>query len=142
LDHFISLPPDFFTPDLGFCILGAPVGSTPFVESFVAEALHEDFRTITSLPMFTDIQTTFAMLFVVLCLVPMLVVSYNVSIFRYFAILCWKQYLYHNYVGEITWCGIFWWFYQSSNLSSCHYSYFFGRVWPPLCGSDYYPHVF
>jgi hypothetical protein len=34
----------FFTPKLGFRILGALVGSTLFVDSFVAKVLHEGLR--------------------------------------------------------------------------------------------------
>jgi hypothetical protein len=42
LDHYISLPLNFLILNLGFCILGALVGSTSFVESFVVEEVHED----------------------------------------------------------------------------------------------------
>ncbi len=45
----------FFILNLDFRILGALVGSTSFVESFVAEALHEDFESIFNLRMFTDL---------------------------------------------------------------------------------------
>jgi hypothetical protein len=38
-----------------FIFLGAPMGSRSFVKSFVVEALHEDLRTISNLPMFTDL---------------------------------------------------------------------------------------
>ncbi len=38
------------------------MGSTSFIESFMAEALHEDLGTIFSLPMFADLQVAFAML--------------------------------------------------------------------------------
>ncbi len=62
MDHFISLSLDFFTFDLGFGILGAPVGSTSFIESFVVEVLHEDLRKISNLPMFADLWVAFAML--------------------------------------------------------------------------------
>ncbi len=48
LDHYISLSLGFFTIASNFCILGAPVGSTSFVESFVVEVLHEDLGTISS----------------------------------------------------------------------------------------------
>jgi hypothetical protein len=51
LDHFISFPLSFIIPNLAFCILGALVGSTPFVESFMVE----DFRTISNLPMLVDL---------------------------------------------------------------------------------------
>jgi hypothetical protein len=61
LDHSISLPFGFFTLTLDFCILGALVGSTSFVESFVVEALHEDLKTISNILMFADFQATFAM---------------------------------------------------------------------------------
>jgi len=47
--------------NLGFCILGASMGSTSFVESFMAEAVHEDLGTIFSLPMFADSQVVFVM---------------------------------------------------------------------------------
>ncbi len=38
------------------------MGSTSFVESFVTKVLHEDLGTISSLPMFINLQMTFAML--------------------------------------------------------------------------------
>jgi hypothetical protein len=62
LDHFISLPLSFLIHDSIFCILGAPAGSTSFVESFVAKVLHEDFETIRNLPMLTYLHVTFAMI--------------------------------------------------------------------------------
>ncbi len=62
LDHFISLPHGFLIPDLGFRILGALVGSTSFVESFVVEVFHEDLWTIFSFPILADLQVTFMML--------------------------------------------------------------------------------
>ncbi len=62
LDNSISLPFGFRTLNLGFCILGALLGSTSFVKLFVVKALHEDFRTIFSFPMFTKFQATFVML--------------------------------------------------------------------------------
>jgi hypothetical protein len=55
LDHFISFPLGFLTPDLDFHILGAPMRSISFIESFVVEAFHEDFWTISSLHMLKDI---------------------------------------------------------------------------------------
>ncbi len=36
--------------------------------------------------------------------------------------------MYHNYVGEVTWCRIFWWFNWSSSSLSSHSSYFFEQV--------------
>jgi len=51
----------FFTPNLGFCILGPLVGSKSFVESFVAKAFHEDLGMISSLPMFTNTHVGFVM---------------------------------------------------------------------------------
>jgi hypothetical protein len=60
LNHSISFPLGFLTLDLGFCILGALVESTSFVESFV-EAFREDLGTISSFLMLSDFQTTFAM---------------------------------------------------------------------------------
>jgi hypothetical protein len=48
LDHFISLFPSFFIPDSGFYILNALVGSTSFVESFVAEAFCDYCETISN----------------------------------------------------------------------------------------------
>jgi hypothetical protein len=62
LDHFISLPFGFLTVDLGFHILGTPVGSKSFVELFVAKAIHEDLEMIFSLLMLVDLQVGFAML--------------------------------------------------------------------------------
>jgi len=47
---------------LGFHILGAPMGSTSFVESFVAKVLHENLKTIFSLFMLVDLQAVFGML--------------------------------------------------------------------------------
>jgi hypothetical protein len=61
LDHFISLPLSFLTLDLS-CILGALVGSTSFVELFVAKALHEDLGMIFSFLMFINLQVTFEMI--------------------------------------------------------------------------------
>jgi hypothetical protein len=46
LDHFISLPPGFLTPNLGFCILDASMGSKSFVKSFVSKALRENLGMI------------------------------------------------------------------------------------------------
>ncbi len=51
LDHFISLPCGFLIFNSSFCILGALMGATSFVESFVIEV----FGTISSLPMFVDL---------------------------------------------------------------------------------------
>ncbi len=51
----MSLPFGFLIPNLEFRILGALVGSTSFIKSFVAEALHEDFKTIFNFPMLTDL---------------------------------------------------------------------------------------
>jgi len=62
LDHFISLPFGFLILDLGFRILGALVGSTSFVESFVVKVFHEDLGIIFNLSMLADLQATFAML--------------------------------------------------------------------------------
>ncbi len=70
-----------------------------------------------------------------------LFVSYNVPISKYFVTLCWVQYLYHSYVGKITWCRIFWWFYQSPSLLLDHSSCFFKHAWPLFYGSDYCPHI-
>jgi hypothetical protein len=49
-------------PNLGFRIFGTLMGSMSFVELFVVEAFHEDFRMIFSLPMFIDPHATFVML--------------------------------------------------------------------------------
>jgi len=54
INHFILVPFDFFTLDLGFHILGALMGFRFIVELFMIEALHEDLRTISSLPMFAN----------------------------------------------------------------------------------------
>jgi hypothetical protein len=62
LNHSISLPPNFLTFNLGFHILGAPMGSTSFVKSFVAKVFHEDLMTIFSLFMLIDLQAIFGML--------------------------------------------------------------------------------
>jgi hypothetical protein len=45
-----------------FSYFGRNNGSTSFVELFVVEALHENLRMISSLVMFIDLETTFAML--------------------------------------------------------------------------------
>jgi hypothetical protein len=45
LDCFISFPPGFFTPNVGFYILGAMIGS----KSFVVKTLHEHLGTISLL---------------------------------------------------------------------------------------------
>jgi hypothetical protein len=60
LNHSISFPLGFLILDLGFCILGALVESTSFVESFI-EAFREDLGTIFNLLMLANLQTTFAM---------------------------------------------------------------------------------
>ncbi len=99
LDHFISLPASFLIPNLGFCILGALVGSASFIESFMVGAFHEDHGRIFSFLMFVDLPTIFVMLSLCYAL-------YNVSISRYFATLRQIPYLYHNYVGEVTQCDI------------------------------------
>jgi hypothetical protein len=49
LDHFISLHLGFFILNSSFCIFGASMGSTSFVESFVVKGFHEDLGTISSL---------------------------------------------------------------------------------------------
>jgi hypothetical protein len=69
------------------------------------------------------VTSSFCNVCIMLHLMPKLFASYYVPISRYFATLCWVRYLYHNYVGKITWCRIFWWFYQSPNLSSSHSSW-------------------
>jgi hypothetical protein len=61
LDHSISFLPGFLIIGLGFHILGALVGSTSFVELFVARVFHEDLETISSLLMFIDPQAVFVM---------------------------------------------------------------------------------
>jgi len=66
LDHFISLPLGFLTPNLGFCILGALMALISFLESFVAKAFREDLGRISSLLMFASPQTAFV-IFLVLC---------------------------------------------------------------------------
>jgi hypothetical protein len=72
---------------------------------------------------------------------PKLLVLYNVPISRYFVALCWVRYSYHSYVGEVTWCEIFWWLYRSPSSSSWHSSYFFERAQPPFGGLNCYPHI-
>jgi hypothetical protein len=66
LDHSISLSHGFLTPNFGFRILGALLGSTSFVESFVAKEIHEDFETIFNLLMFIYPQKTSYDVFVML----------------------------------------------------------------------------
>ncbi len=60
----------FFIFKLSFHILGTLVRSKSFVKLFVAKAFHEDFGTISSLPMLVDPQATFAMFS--LCYAPTL----------------------------------------------------------------------
>jgi hypothetical protein len=60
LDHSISLPSNFLTPNFGFCILGTPMGSRSFVESFVVKALHEDLEMTSNFFTFVDPQVIFA----------------------------------------------------------------------------------
>jgi hypothetical protein len=62
LDHSISLPFNFLTLKLGFCILGPPVGSTSFVESFATKVFHEDLGTMFSFLLLIDLHATFVML--------------------------------------------------------------------------------
>jgi hypothetical protein len=62
LDHSISFPFNFLIPDTNFHILGALVGSTSFIELFMAKARHKDFKTKSSFPMFTNLHVAFAML--------------------------------------------------------------------------------
>ncbi len=49
LNQFIAFPPCFFTPKYSFCIIGALVGSLPFLESFVSEVLWTLARLLTFL---------------------------------------------------------------------------------------------
>jgi len=62
LNYFISFPFNFFTSNLGFHILGAPVGSKSFVELFVVKAFHEDLGMISSFLMFVNPRVIFMML--------------------------------------------------------------------------------
>jgi hypothetical protein len=55
LDHFIKLFPSFFILDPSFHILGTSVRSKSFIEMFVAKVFHEDFGTISNLPMLVDL---------------------------------------------------------------------------------------
>ncbi len=86
LYHFISLPLSFLVLNLGFHILGAPMGSRSFIKSFVVKVLYEDLGTISNLPLFAYFQVTFEM-FLLLCPTPWLFASYNVSILRHFVTL-------------------------------------------------------
>ncbi len=54
VDEFISLLPSILTLESNFRILGAPMGSLPFMESFISEVFQEDFNTIVNLPMFAN----------------------------------------------------------------------------------------
>ncbi len=62
LDHFISLPLGFLTLNSSFPILGALVGSTSFIESFVVKAFHEDLGMISSFLMLVNLLATFVMI--------------------------------------------------------------------------------
>ncbi len=55
INYFISIHFGFFTPNLGFHILGALMGFRSFMESFMVDALHEYLKTIFSLPMLADL---------------------------------------------------------------------------------------
>jgi hypothetical protein len=57
----MSFSPSFFTPNLGFCILGTLVGSKSFIEAIVTKVLHEDLGTIFSLLMVANLQAIFVM---------------------------------------------------------------------------------
>jgi hypothetical protein len=87
LDHFISLPFSFLTPDLSFHILGALVISRSILELFMVEVFHEDLGMIFSLLMLADPHVAYDAL-IMLCLTPLLLASYNVSISKYFVALC------------------------------------------------------
>jgi hypothetical protein len=51
----------FFTSNSSFRVLGPLVGSSSFVEPFVAEVFHEDLGTMFSLPMLVNPHMTFLM---------------------------------------------------------------------------------
>lgn len=55
VDHFVSFPPSFLTPNSSFHILGALVWFKSSIESFVVEAFHKDFGIIYSIPMLVDL---------------------------------------------------------------------------------------
>ncbi len=55
LDDFVSLFPGFFTPNLSFSILGTHVRSKSFVESFMANILHEDLGMVFNPPLLTNL---------------------------------------------------------------------------------------
>jgi len=61
LDHSISLLFGFFTFNLGFCILGALMGSTSFVESFVVKDIHKYLRMIFNFLMLLNPHVIFVM---------------------------------------------------------------------------------
>jgi len=61
LNQSISLPLGFLTLESIIRILGAPMGSLPFVESFVSKAFQKDLDMIISLLMFADPHATFVM---------------------------------------------------------------------------------
>jgi hypothetical protein len=54
LDHFISFPLGFLILNSGFGIFGAKVKFTSFVESFMVEAFHENFKMIYKLLMLAN----------------------------------------------------------------------------------------
>ncbi len=54
LDHFISFPLGFLNLNSGFRIFGAKMKFTSFVESFMVEAFHEDFKMISKLFMLAN----------------------------------------------------------------------------------------
>ncbi len=110
LDDFISFPPSFLTPNSSSHILGTPIRSISFIELFVVEAIHENFGMIFSLLMFAIFLLCYAQ-------------CYNYLFCTMFPSPCILQHYveYHSYVGKVTWCEVFLRFYQSSNLSSCHF---------------------
>jgi len=66
LDNSISFLSNFLTLDSSFHILGAPIRSISFVESFVVESFHENFGMISRLPMFVIFLLCYAQHFVYL----------------------------------------------------------------------------
>jgi hypothetical protein len=61
LDHSISLLLGFFIPNSSSRIFGVEVRSTSFIESFMVEAFHEDFKMIFNLPMLANPHVVFMM---------------------------------------------------------------------------------
>jgi hypothetical protein len=78
------------------------------MESFISKAFQKYLNMITSLLMLTNPQATFTMFFTLLCPLAKLLVTYCISITRYFATLYQIWCLYHRYVIKVINIRILW----------------------------------